>query len=144
MYGNLINKIEETLVNGARGHAFQNTIKKMLNSNHQLNTFVTDVLVFNKSVEKELRLRYFTLTDEFYMYLKDMCEKLKEYPREGINSRNDILKEYCVQMNNMIMSNRTEFKESPESISKCMYKGILLPFDDNIYTSDEYNSLVIL
>jgi hypothetical protein len=138
MYGNLINKIEETLVNGCRGNMSE--MHKLLRS-PQNTSFVNDMLLYNKSLEKEYRLRYFNLMDEYYMYMKEMCEKLKAFPKDGANCRNDMLKGYANNMNNMILTNRAEFEE-PDSISKCFYKGVLLPFDDNIHTSDEYNSLV--
>jgi hypothetical protein len=139
MYGNLINKVEETIVNGFRGNFCP--LKKIL-ENKSINNFMTDMLVYNKSLEKEYRLNYYNKTDEFYLYLKDMCEKLKEYPKDGNPNRNDMLKSFVENMNNIIKEIRAEFNEH-DSISKCFYKGILLPFDDNVHTSDEYNSLVI-
>jgi hypothetical protein len=75
--------------------------------------------------------------------MKEMCEKLKAFPKEGNNNRTDILKEYVFTINNMILNYRDEVNDS-DCLSKCFYKGILLPFDDNKYTSDEYNSIVII
>ncbi len=68
-----------------------------------------------ESIDKELRLRYFENVLEFYKSLKAMCEKLKEFPREGVNGRNAVLKNYIYTFNLNLVNNRTENKPEFDS-----------------------------
>lgn len=44
-----------------------------------------------------------------------MCEKLKEFPREGPNGRNSALKNYIYTFNMNLMNNRIENKTEFDS-----------------------------
>jgi hypothetical protein len=41
-----------------------------------------------------------------------MCEKLKEFPREGINGRNAVLKNFIYTFNMNLINTRNENKNS--------------------------------
>jgi hypothetical protein len=71
--------------------------------------------VIKESIDKELRLRYFESVLEFYKSLKGMCEKLKEFPREGLNGRNAVLKNFIYTFNMNIINNRNENKNEFDS-----------------------------
>ena len=53
-------------------------------------------------------MKYFDIADKFYIHLREMCEKLKEFPKDGSNNRNTILKSYIYTFNQMIINNRTD------------------------------------
>lgn len=71
--------------------------------------------MIRESIDKELRLKYFESVIEFYKALKAMCEKLKEFPREGINSRNAVLKNYIYTYNMNLINSRIENKSDIQS-----------------------------
>jgi hypothetical protein len=61
-----------------------------------------------------LRLRYFEVCLDYYKKLKEMCEKLKEFPKDGISGRNNILKTFILNFNNLIQTNREEYLKDEE------------------------------
>lgn len=80
----LIQRIEMTLVNARRATltsnsklflCFQNDGKYKLNSNKDD--------IFQQSMNKEHRLKYFDKCMKFYNDMKNMCEKLKFLPKEN-------------------------------------------------------------
>ncbi len=44
-----------------------------------------------------------------------MCEKLKEFPREGINGRNTVLKNFIYSFNMNLINTRNENNKQVES-----------------------------
>ena len=140
-YEKLLQRIEETIDNGRRKKL--NTLKQV--SDQQLRS---NSEIFKYSIDKELRLKYFEYCVEYYKNLKEMCEKLKEYPRENnkANNRNEALKLYISLFNNKILSTRKEIDihyPSENTIAKNFYKGVILPFHDSGSTLDEHNSLIV-
>lgn len=141
-FDKLLQKIEETLVNGRRP-TMSNYAK------YKGGIQVRNSLIFQQSIDKEFRLKYFDLCVDFYQKLKDMCEKLKSFPKEGDrpNNRNSIMRDYLFVFNNTIETMRQEnmkqCEDSDNTVVKNFYKGIILPFDDYFSTMDEYNSIIL-
>jgi hypothetical protein len=60
-------------------------------------------------------LDYFEHVNTFYKDLKKMCEKLKEFPRDGQNGRNKILKNFIYSFNMTMINKRKEYLDNNES-----------------------------
>ena len=144
IYSGILQKLEETLVNGRRC-----TMSNYVKYNTQL--MMESIEIYKQSIDKELRLKYFDLCVVFYKQLKEMCEKLKNFPREKEfkNNRNIILKDYIFMFNSNLNNLRTEYKANQADLKfnnstvRNFYKGVILPFDDCISTKDEDNSLIV-
>jgi len=63
--------------------------------------------IIRNSINKEIRLEYFTNAKEFYEKLKIMCERLKELPRDD-QTRNKEMRVYMKSFNNLINKLREE------------------------------------
>jgi predicted DNA-binding antitoxin AbrB/MazE fold protein len=157
-YDKFIQDIEETLVNGKRC-----TLSTYLKYNDQMksNKKNTQTQLFKQAINKELRLQYFDITVDFYQKLKEMCEKLREFPKESnkANNRNNIMRNYAYVFNfnientraehfkkeklSLSSNNSTSFLKENFSIIKAMFNGIILPFDDSISTLDEHQSIIV-
>ena len=103
--------------------------------------------IYNQSIDKEIRQKYFESSLEFYQNLKSMCEKLKNFPKESNrpNNRNVILKDYIL-MHNLNISNlkkEIQLNSNTKTIVQNFFYGIILPFDDSMSTLDEHNSIIV-
>jgi phosphatidylinositol 4-kinase len=143
LYDRLLQKIEVTLVNANRSK--MNRI-----SHHQKELHTRSSVIFDQSIDKELRLKYFEICVKFYENLKAMCEKLKSFPKEidRPNNRNVIMRNYLFVYNSNIISMREEMQnqfgaEYSKTVIKNFFKGMILPFDDFNSTMDEHNSIIV-
>ena len=141
LFENLLQKIEVTLVNGRRCTASNYSQYQMIAKNQTEE-------IYHQSIEKEIRQIYFDKCIEFYLKLKEMCEKLKSFPKESDrpNNRNTILKSYIFMFNANIRELKSSLKleeNFKNSIARNFYKGVILPFDDSFSTMDEHNSIIV-
>jgi len=97
-----------TLVNGRRANL--SNFRKF-NETKRKNS----IEVFMQSLEKENRLNYFNVCSDFYAQLKDMCEKLRNFPRKPTEKnslcRQSVLKNYLYTFNQLLFTQRKEFSE---------------------------------
>ena len=145
IFDTLLQKIEETLVNGNRSSLTQYLQYRKMENRNSVNS--NDSLeIYNTSLKKEIRLQYFNVCIEFYQKLKGMCEDLKNYPKEknpkdNKMNRKEALRNYIGKLNQYLMTQRKENKEIVNE--NPFFNGIILPFDDSISTNDNDNSLIV-
>ena len=130
-YELLLQKIEETLVNGNRSA----TQRYMLYSHPNVNS--EDV--YKQSLKKEIRLKYFNACVEFYSKLKVMCEGLKEYEK-GLKQK-EALYMYINELNMFIKELRKDNRDV--LIENNFFYGVVLPFDDSGSTEDNDSTLIV-
>ena len=130
-YELLLQKIEETLVNGNRSA----TQRYLLYSRPNVNS--EDV--YKQSLKKEIRLKYFNACVEFYSKLKVMCEGLKEY--EKGTKQKDALYTYINELNAFIKELRKDNRDV--LIENNFFYGVVLPFDDSGSTEDNDSTLIV-
>ena len=103
----MVQRIETTLVNGRRAtltnYKHYKQSKKFSNEGNYDNYSE----IIQNSINKEIRLEYFTSKKEFYEKLKLMCEKLKEIPNNN-DERNKELRVYMKSFNNLLLKLREE------------------------------------
>ena len=132
--------IEITLVNNRRYSLKSNTV----GLNNYKKTFDYETKLIQESIFKEFKLNYFDYVFKFYKKLQDLCSNLK---KESKNNRNDVLKEQLIKYNKRIKDmKRKNMENIPQSIDLVInyfYEGILLPFDDDFDTSDEYCNIIV-
>ena len=152
----LLQKIEETLVNGVR-----NTIKlikqnKQLESNNSTsdnnmsnisgfsNNYQREKSMNNSDMlpflEKQSRLLYFNVCIEFYSQLKTMCEDLKNYPKENDQRKNKLM-EYVTKFNEDFAQQRLDNEEY--LLDYPSFFGIILPFNDSSSNEDLDSNLIV-
>ena len=158
IYEWLLQRIEETLVNGER-----NTIK-LFNQYKQLEK---EQLKINKTpskkyshdfansgnpkelrinsdmlpfLEKQSRLLYFNICNEFYSSLKLMCEDLKNYRKENDERKNKLM-EYIKDFNENLMQQRIDNEEY--LLNYPSFFGIILPFNDSSSADDLDSNLIV-
>ena len=127
-----LSKIEMTLVNG-----------KMNNEDKSLN----DKEIYQKNINKEFRYNYYLICKKFYKYLKNICEKLKEFPKEAKDRKNE--REYKLEsfLNN-INKNIPKIYDSglindTSKIVQGLYRGYMLPLNDTENISDEECNIIV-
>ena len=154
IYESLLQRIEETLVNGER-----NTIKVFnqyarMNSkssdenninNHPNKFIIQERKNSNNSdmepfLVKQCRLSYFDMCIDFYSSLKYMCEDLKNYDKENGDRKNKLMR--CIQDFNLKLSkqriNNEEFIKNYPS-----FFGIILPFNDTSSIDDIDSNFIV-
>ena len=148
IYESLLQKIEETLVNGAR-----DTIK-IFNQYEHMDTiennnifdfsFKTDRSSNNSDIQnymiKECKLSYFDICMKFYSSLKLMCEQLKNYDKENGERKNKLMK-YIEDFNQELVEQRIEQKDFLKEYPS--FYGIILPFNDSS-SAEDYDSNYIV
>jgi hypothetical protein len=158
IYEWLLQKIEETLVNGERNtvklfnqyiqlqkeESSKNNIKINMRKSSDYDIIFKreksgniDMLPF---LEKQSRLLYFNICNEFYSSLKNMCEDLKNYPKEN-NERKNKLMEYVKTFNENFEQQRIDNEEY--LLNYPSFFGIILPFNDSSSTEDLDSSLIV-
>ena len=157
IYEWLLQKIEETLVNGERNtiKLFNQHIqlqKEELNNNGESNNNTYNKISNNfkfrkeKSIEmlpfleKQSRSLYFNICNEFYSSLKFMCEDLRNYPKENDQRKNKLI-EYINIFNENFEQQRIENEEY--LLNYPSFFGIILPFNDSSSAEDIDSSLII-
>ena len=149
----LLQKIEETLVNGVRNTIKLITQNKQLDSsnltndnnmsgfgnNYQREKSMnnSDMLPF---LEKQSRLLYFNVCIEFYSQLKSMCEDLKNYPKENDQRKNKLM-EYVTKFNEGFAQQRLDNEEY--LLNYPSFFGIILPFNDSSSNEDLDSNLIV-
>ena len=148
IYESLLQRIEETLVNGAR-----DTIKifnqyehmdSIENNNIFDFSFKTDRSSNNSDIQnymiKECKLSYFDICMKFYSSLKLMCEQLKNYDKENGERKNKLMK-YIEDFNQELVEQRIEQKDFLKEYPS--FYGIILPFNDSS-SAEDYDSNYIV
>ena len=148
IYESLLQRIEETLVNGAR-----DTIKifnqyehmdSIENNNIFDFSFKTDRSSNNSDIQnymiKECKLSYFDICMKFYSSLKLMCEQLKNYDKENGERKNKLMK-YIEDFNQELVEQRIEQKDFMKKYPS--FYGIILPFNDSS-SAEDYDSNYIV
>ena len=132
--------IEITLVNNRRYSLKSN---KYSNKNKYDNIFEYENNLIQASIIKEYRLNYFDYVFKFYDNFKNLCKILKDTSK---NDRDKLLREYLIKFNKRIkIENKKSLKNIPQLglDINYFYQGILLPFNDDIDTSDKYCSIIV-
>jgi phosphatidylinositol 4-kinase len=157
IYEWLLQKIEETLVNGERNtiKLFNQHIqlqKEEFNNNSESNNNAYNKISNNfnfrkeKSIEmlpfleKQSRSLYFNICNEFYSSLKFMCEDLKNYPKENDQRKNKLI-EYINNFNENFEQQRIDNEDY--LLNYPSFFGIILPFNDSSSAEDIDSSLII-
>ena len=148
IYESLLQRIEETLVNGAR-----DTIKVFNQYEHMDSiennnifdfSFKTDRSSNNSDIQnymiKECKLSYFDICMKFYSSLKLMCEQLKNYDKENGERKNKLMK-YIEDFNQELVEQRIEQKDFLQKYPS--FYGIILPFNDSS-SAEDYDSNYIV
>ena len=149
IYESLLQKIEETLVNGQRETIkFFNQYEQIKhNSSNEINIFsdsthfLSNLNIKNDSnnsmmqsyIVKECRLTYFDICIDFYSSLKYMCEDLKNYSKENDGRKNKLklcIKDFNQRLVKQRIDNEEYLKDFPA------FFGIILPFNDTTSTED--------
>ena len=154
IYESLLQRIEETLVNGER-----NTIK-VFNQYDRMNSQNSDENNINNRINKiifkerknsnnsemepflvkQCRLSYFDMCIDFYSSLKYMCEDLKNYDKENGDRKNKLKR--CIEDFNLKLSeqriNNEEFLKNYPS-----FFGIILPFNDTSSIDDIDSNFIV-
>ena len=149
IYESLLQKIEETLVNGQRETIkFFNQYEQIKhNSSNEINVFndstqfLSNLNIKNDSnnsmmqsyIVKECRLTYFDICIDFYSSLKYMCEDLKNYSKENDGRKNKLklcIKDFNQRLVKQRINNEEYLKDFPA------FFGIILPFNDTTSTED--------
>ena len=131
-FKNFLSTIEMTLVNGLRK-----------NNNKTIN----DKEIYEENINKEFRANYYNICIKFYQNLKNICEKLKEYPTESYEphkERKNILINFLNNQNKKIskLIEREGINES-SNIVQGLYRGYILPFNDSDNILDEECYIIV-
>ena len=154
VYEWLLQKIEETLVNGERNtvklfNQYKQLQKEESKKNNIYNKIYNDFDFGYKKeksiemlpfLEKQSRLVYFNICNEFYSSLKNMCEDLKNYPKENDQRKNKLM-EYIKTFNDNFIQQRTDNEEY--LLNYPSFFGIILPFNDSSSTEDIDSYLIV-
>ena len=73
-------------------------------------SFIRDIV--ETAINKQVTLDYFSRSSEFYQKLKEMGEKLREFPKEPKEIRRNILRSFMMSYNVMINVLREEIKNN--------------------------------
>ena len=119
-FRDFISTLEMSLVNGLR-----------LRTNHKLKN---DTEIYEENINKEFRANYYNICIKFYQNLKNLCEKLKEYPIESDEPKierkyilNNFLNNQNIKISKLI---KTEGIKEATNLVKGLYRGYILPFND--------------
>ena len=130
-FKNFLATIEMSLVNGLR------------KNNHKLN----DNEIYEENINKEFRANYYNICIKFYQNLKNICEKLKDFPIQSYEpkkERKNILNIFLNKQNKKISKLiETEGLNETSSIVQGLYRGIILPFNDTDNILDEECNIIV-
>ena len=131
-FKNFLSTIEMSLVNGLR--------KRNLKS-------VTDNEIYEENINKEFRANYYNICIKFYQNLKNICEKLKEFPIESYEpkkERKNILNIFLNNQNKKISKLiETDGLNEASSVVQGLYRGYILPFNDTDSILDEECNIIV-
>ena len=129
-----LSTIEMTLVNGIRKRKNKYT--------------PNDKELYIENINKEFRANYYNICIRFYQNLKNICEKLKEFPIESSyepkKERKNILNIFLNHQNRKIseLIEMDGIKEA-SSVIQAFYRGYILPFTDNNDILDEECYIIV-
>ena len=152
VYDELLQKIEETLVNGQRNtmkvfdhfdkikekDSEENIIRinnLKNNDNNSNNSFKIE-----EYTTKQNRLTYFNICKEFYASLKYMCEDLKNFDKENGERKNKLM-DYIKDFNQKLIDQRNNNEEFLKLYPSLF--GIILPFNDTSSTDDIESNYIV-
>jgi hypothetical protein len=122
------------LVNGIRKRNH-----KLINDN--------DDEIYEENINKQYRANYYDICIKFYQNLKNICEKLKEYPinsnepnKERKNVLNNFLNNHNKKISKLI---KTEGLNEASSVVQGLYRGYILPFNDTDNIFDEECNIIV-
>ena len=127
-----LSTIEMTLVNGIR---------------KRKNKYINDKELYIENINKEFRANYYNICIKFYQNLKNICEKLKDFPIESYEpkkERKNILNIFLNHQNKKIseLIEMDGIKEA-SSVVQAFYRGYILPFTDNNDILDEECYIIV-
>ena len=127
---NFLLTMEMTLVNG---------LKKKLNS--KKNEIKTDKEIYEENVSKEFRSIYYNKCITFYQNIKNFCENLKNLT---IKARKNTLNIFLNYQNKEILNLiKREYIKETSKITKGLFRGYILPFNDTESIADEDCHLIV-
>ena len=156
IYESLLQKIEETLVNGQRDtikvfnqyDQIKNNSSEDININNDNKHFLSSGNIKNDSnnsvmqsyIDKQCRLTYFDICIDFYSSLKYMCEDLKNYTKENDGRKNKLMS--CIKgFNQKLVQQRINNEEYLNDFPS--FFGIILPFNDTTSTEDIDSNFIV-
>lgn len=118
------NKIEMAFVNST------NINKEYGNKSEE-----PDIIIYKRSVTKEMKLNYFNDLYKFYDKINQICENMMKIPRE---SRKDYLNKSIIDINNDINQSKLKIDkyEHAFDLNKLYFYGILLPIETQAQEKD--------
>ena len=125
--------IEMSLVNGLRKKNSKN---------------INDKELLKENINKQFRANYYDICIKFYQSLKNICEKLKEFPIESLyepkKERKNILNTFLSNQNKKISKLiETEGIKESSNIVQGLYRGYILPFNDTENILDEECYIIV-
>ena len=127
---NFLLDMEMTLVNG---------LKKKLSS--KKNQIKTDKEIYEENMSKEFRSIYYNKCIKFYQNIKQFCENLKNLSiKERKNTLNIFLNYQNKEILNLI---KREYINETSNITKGLFRGYILPFNDTESILDEDCYLIV-
>ena len=130
-FKNFLSTIEMTLVNGLRKN------KPKLNDNE----------IYEENINKEFRANYYDICIKFYQNLKNICEKLKDFPissYEPKKERKNILNIFLNKQNKKISKLiQKEGINGASGVVQGLYRGFILPFNDTDNILDEECNIIV-
>ena len=127
---NFLLDMEMTLVNG---------LKKKLSS--KKNEIKTDKEIYEENMSKEFRSIYYNKCIKFYQNIKQFCENLKNLSiKERKNTLNIFLNYQNKEILNLI---KREYINETSNITKGLFRGYILPFNDTESILDEDCYLIV-
>ena len=112
--------------------------------NHKL---IGENEIFEENINKEFRANYYNICIKFYQNLKNICEKLKDFPIESNEPKKDrksILNNFLDNQNKKISKLIiTDGINKATNVVKGLYRGYILPFNDaDSILDDDFNIIV--
>lgn len=94
-----------------------------------------DIIIYKRSVTKEMKLNYFNDLYKFYDKINQICENMMKIPRE---SRKDYLNNSIIDINNNINQSKLKIEkyEHAFDLNKLYLYGILLPIESQVQEKD--------
>ena len=134
--------IEITLVNNRRYSLKANKYGKN-KTNNIINIYEFQENLIQESIIKESKLNYFDYVFKFYDNLNNLCKTLKDTSK---SERDELLKKQLIKYNKKIKNEKKKSQSNMPQLGLTInyfYEGILLPFNDDIDTSDSHCSIIV-
>ena len=136
--------IEMTLVNNRRSSLdYYKYAINYNNKNKKNKKFENEKNIFQESIIKQYKSDYFDYISKFYENLTDLCQVLKDTTKK---ERDQVLQEYLNKINKKIRNEKKRAKENIPQLGLALnyfYEGILLPFNDDIDTTDSHCNIIV-